>query len=370
MTRVSLKDIAAQAGVSFQTVSKVLKGKGSVSPETRAWILEVAEQLGYVPNALARSLVSQRTGTIGVVASDFSDHVLAQFVVGAELEARRQGQCVIIGSVDREGSDGERYIRLLIERRVDGILLAAPQLELNARVGELLRDQLPVVSLHHIAGAGPGVSKIGLDEPQTGLLATRHLLELGHRRIGTIIGPPGRHVTQLRLRGYQRALEEAGVAYAPDLVEEGNWQVEGGYQATQRLLERVPDITAIFVQNDTMAIGVLSALYDRRWRVPEDCAVIGCDDIAMAAYTIPPLTTMHIPFYETGEAAVRLLLSIIENQVAEPQRILLPVHLVKRASSGPHEARSIINPSYFEQEVASDNDQRQRVDESAPHLQP
>src|SRR6266480_6258373 len=153
MSHVSLKDIAAHAGVSFQTVSKVLKGKGSVAPETRALIMEAAEQLGYVPNVLARSLVNQQTATIGIVAADFSDFVLAQFVVGAEREARRLGQCAIIGSLDRDGSDCERYIRLLMERRVDGMLLAAPQLEQNERVGELLRGQLPVVSIHHVSGA-------------------------------------------------------------------------------------------------------------------------------------------------------------------------------------------------------------------------
>ena len=152
MAPVSIKDIADRTGVSFQTVSKVLQGKGSVSQETRAWIQEVAEQLGYVPNTLARSLVSQRTGTIGVVASDFSDYVLAQFVVGAEREARRQGQCVIVGSLDHEGSEGERYIRLLLERRVDGILLAAPQFEHNTQVGEMLLGKVPVVSMFHIPG--------------------------------------------------------------------------------------------------------------------------------------------------------------------------------------------------------------------------
>src|SRR5947209_14231708 len=187
MAPVSIKDIAARAGVSFQTVSKVLKGKGSVSAETRAWILEVAEQLGYVPNAVARSLVSQRTGTVGVVASDFRDYVLAQFVVGAEREARRQGQCVIVGSIDEEGIDSERYIRILMERRVDGILLAAPQLEQNLSVGEMLRGTLPVVSIHHIPGEG--IVMVGSHQSQTGFIATQHLLELGHRRIGTIVGP-------------------------------------------------------------------------------------------------------------------------------------------------------------------------------------
>src|SRR5260370_39147908 len=150
MASGSSKDIGARGGVSFQTVSKVLQGKGSVSQETRAWIHEVAEQLGYVPNALARSLVSQRTGTIGIVASDLSDYVLAQFVVGAEREARRQEQCVMVGNLSEHGDDAERYIHILLERRVDGILLAAPQLEENKCVGGLLRGRLPIVSIHRV----------------------------------------------------------------------------------------------------------------------------------------------------------------------------------------------------------------------------
>ncbi len=339
MASVSIKDIAACANVSFQTVSKVLRGEGSVSPETRAWILAIAEELGYVPNTLARSLVSQRTGTIGVVANDFSDYVLTQFVVGAEREARRQGQCAIVGSLDREGSDSQRYIRLLMERRVDGILLAAPQLERNTQVGEMLRGKLPVVSMFHIPGIS--IARVGSDHQETGFIATRHLLELGHRRIGTIIGPPERRAAQSRLRGYQQALEAAGIAYSAELVEEANWEAEGGYQATERLLERVPALTAIFAHNDFMAIGALDALHDRGLRVPEDCAVVGCDDIPIAAYTAPSLTTVHLPFYETGEAAMRLLLEIIEHKETEPQRLLLPVHLVKRASSGRHVVRPV-----------------------------
>ncbi len=331
MGSVSIKDIAAQAGVSFQTVSKVLKGKGSVSSETRARILETAQQLGYVPDAVARSLVSQRTGTIGIVASDFSDYVLAQLVVGAEREARRQGQCVIVGSIDESGSDGERYIRVLMERRVDGILLAAPQLESAAYVSEMLRDRLPVVSMHYIAG--DNIVKVGSYQSMIGFIATQHLLELGHRCIGTIVGPSSRRITRSRLRGYQRALNAMNIECTPACIEEGNWQVESGYAAAQRLLKRLPDLTAIFAQNDTMAIGVLSALHDQGRRVPEDCAVVGCDDIPLAAYTIPALTTIHLPFYENGEDAMQVLLKIIANEPTELDRISLPVHLVRRASS-------------------------------------
>ncbi|HZR40617.1 MAG TPA: LacI family DNA-binding transcriptional regulator [Ktedonobacteraceae bacterium] len=355
MTHVSLKDVAARAGVSFQTVSKVLKGKGNVSPETRTWILQVAEELGYVPNAVARSLVSQRTSTIGIVASDFNDYVLAQFVVGAEREARRQDQCVIVGSIDQEGHDSERYLRLLMERRVDGILLAAPQLELNARIGEMLQGQLPVVSFYRVPGANFPV--VGSSHSQTGYLATQHLLELGHRRIGTISGPIHRRAAQSRLHGYQRALHEAGIMYTPELVEEGNWQVEGGYEAAQRLLERVPDITAIFAQNDTMAVGVLSALHERGQRVPQDCAVVGCDDIPIATHTIPSLTTVHLPFYETGEVAMRLLLDIITQRIADPpERTLLPVYLVNRRSSGCHNNTSTLDGFSPEKEIIGGED--------------
>lgn len=339
MSSVSIKDIAARTNVSFQTVSKVLRGKGSVSSETRAWILQVAEEMGYVPNTLARSLVSQRTGTIGVVSSISSDYVLAQLVVGAEQEARHQGQCVIIGNIDEEGSDSERYLRLLLERRVDGILLAAPQFEHNFHVGGMLREKVPVVSMFHIPGFD--LAKVGSDHQETGYIATQHLLELGHRSIGTIIGSKERRVVQSRLQGYQKALAEAGVLYRADLVEEANWDAKSGYQAAQRLLERVPTLTAIFAHNDAMAIGALSALHDLELRVPEDCAVVGCDDIPIASHTIPPLTTVHLPLYETGAVAVRLLLDMIEHKETEQQRVLLPVYLVKRASSGSHVVRPL-----------------------------
>ena len=333
MTDVSLRDVASLAGVSFQTVGKVLNGKGTVSAETRERILEAAGELGYVPNALARGLVTQSTSTIGIIASDLSDYVLARFVVGAEREARRRGHGVLIGSLDEKGSDAERYLRLLLERRVDGILSVAPQLEKDSRVGELLRGSVPSVSIHHIPGGG--VPLIGSDHAQTGLLATRHLLKLGHRRIATVRGDESRRVTFSRLQGYKRALETADVAFDPDLVEAGDWEPEGGYRAAISLLNRAPDITAIFSQNDNMALGVLSALHDQGMSVPKDCAVVGCDDIPLAAHTIPPLTTVHVPFYETGETAAQLLLDMIGDAEEEPpKRTLLPVHLVRRASSG------------------------------------
>jgi LacI family transcriptional regulator len=329
---VSIKTVAALAGVSFQTASKVLNGKGSVSEQTRQRILESATWLGYVPNAVARGLVTRSTRTVGIVASDLTDYVLAQFVVGAEREARAKGHSVIIGTVDGNGSDGERYIRTLVERRVEGILLAAPELERQPRLGEILGTSAPVVSIHAVSGAR--VTLVGSNHVETGLLATRHLLSHGHRQIGTIAGQRNRRVVHSRLTGYEQALREAGLVPDPNFVEEGDWQVEGGYEATRRLLLRAPDITALFVQNDIMALGALSALHEAGRSVPGDCALVSCDDIPAACRTIPPLTTVRVPFYQTGATAMQLLLDRISEPDSEPKRVLLPVDLVIRQSCG------------------------------------
>ncbi len=329
---VSVKDVAANSGVSFQTTSKVLNGKGSVSEQTRKRILSAATDLGYVPNILARSLVTRSTQAIGLVASNFSDPNLSRFIVGAEQEARRQGHAVIIASIEPDGTGGHRAVRALIERRVDGIVLADPPAEEDARYARLMKHQIPIVSLHDVPGGG--LLTVGSNHVQSGLLATRHLTDLGHHRIGTITGPHGGRLAQSRLRGYRQALGEAGLADDLTLVEESDWQISGGFEATRRLLSRRPDLTAIFAQNDTMAIGVLSALDTLGKDVPEACAVVGCDDIEMAAYTRPPLTTVRVPFYETGEEAIRLLLRMIASGSSGVRGTLLPVQLVARASSG------------------------------------
>ena len=337
MTRASLRDVASVSGVSFQTAGKVLNGKGSVSEATRERILRAARDLNYVPNAVARGLVTRKTFTIGIVASDLADAELARFVVGAEREARSRGHAVLLGNVDSEGTDAERYLRMLLERRVDGILTAAPQMEHDERVGDLLRGPTPAVSIHRVPGRG--VSLVGSDHRQTGLLATRHLLDGGHRRVATVTGSKGRQVTAHRLEGYRKALAEKDVPFDPDLVAGGEWDADAAHGATLRLLDRAPDATAFFAQADVMALGVLSALREKGLAVPEDVAVVGCDDIPLAAHAAPPLTTVHVPFYETGKTAVRLLLDTIAGKIGEPRRVLLPVDLVVRASCGTRTAK-------------------------------
>jgi LacI family transcriptional regulator len=330
---VSIKEVAAAAGVSFQTASKVLNGGNvRVSAETAARIMAVAQELGYQPNTVARSLVQQSTATIGLITADMTDIALSQFAVAAERTARRHSHAVLVGNLAEGGEDGATVARMLIERRVDGIIAAAPQLEEDPDVADLLRRYVPAVSLHHVPGGG--VPLVGSNHRAGGQLATEHLIRLGHTSIGTVTGPFRRHVVRSRLHGYEDALRAAGIEPGEDLAAEADWTPGGAAAATRLLLQRDPAMTAIFVHSDTMAIGVLSALSAAQRRVPADVAVVSCDDMPFAEYLIPPLTSLRVPFAETGEQAVSLLLRSIAGEPVEDEPVLLPVELIVRASCG------------------------------------
>src|SRR6202167_1199104 len=326
---VSIKEVAARAGVSFQTAGKVLNGGDvRVSAETQERILAAAADLGYRPNTIARSLVQRATATIGLVASDATDVAIAQASVAAEQAARKNGHSVLVGHLAVGGEDGADIVRTLIERRVDGIIAAAPEVEEDTEVAELLRRYVPSVSLQAVPGGG--VPLVGSD----------HLLALGHTSIGTVTGLFRRRVTRSRLHGYEDALRAAGLEQGEDLVTEGDWTPQGGAAATRLLLERSPGLTAIFVHSDMMAIGGLSTLWRSGRRVPADVAVVSCDDIPFAEYLTPPLTTVRVPLAETGRQAVELLLRSIAGEPVPERTPLLPVELIVRDSCGAPQARS------------------------------
>ncbi|HEY7484557.1 MAG TPA: LacI family DNA-binding transcriptional regulator [Streptosporangiaceae bacterium] len=333
---VSIKEVAARAGVSFQTASKVLNG-GSVrvSPETAARIVAAAKTLGYRPNTIARSLVQRATGTLGLLASDATDVAISQFSVAVEQAARKRGYAVLVGHLGGDadgGQDGADIVRMLIERRVDGVIAAAPQVEDDTEVAELLRTYVPAVSLHHVPGGQ--VPVIGSTQSETGRLATEHLISHGHRVIGTVTGPFRRRVVRSRLRGYEATLRDAGLEPHEDLMVEADWTPGGGAAAARLLLERVPETTAVFVHNDAMAIGVLSAVVKAGRRVPADVAVVSCDDMPFAEHLTPGLSTVRVPLAETGERAVELLLQSIEGASVSAEPLLLPVELIIRDSCG------------------------------------
>lgn len=329
---VSLKEVAARAGVSYQTAGKVLNGGHvRVAQGTADRIKAAAHELGYSPNTVARGLRRCSTMTIGLVAGSLRDPALAEFVVGAELAARRRGQSVIVSNLTGEGAEGVDIVRSLIERRVDGIIAAAPELEENVEVGELLRRYVPVVSLHRVVGGG--VPLVGSDHREVARIAIEHLIASGRSKIGTIAGPGIRRVVQSRLRGANLAMRAAGIDADSRLTVEADWSPDGGACATEHLIEQASHFDGLFVHSDLMAIGVLHALRVAGRRVPDDVAVVSCDDMPFAAYLKPSLTTVHLPFYETGEQAVELLLRTIHGEQVERKPALLPVRLVVRRST-------------------------------------
>ena len=330
---MSLKDVASHAGVSFQTASKVLNGRrsGVVSAATRERILAVASEMDYVPNALARGLVRQSSLTIGVLAGELSDHALARFVVAAERTAAEHHNATLVVSAQSSGG-GAASVRTLQEHRVDGILVIAPCAESDRRLGELLRTGVPAVSIVRIHGGG--VPVVGSDHRVTAKLAAQHLLDLGHQRIGVVSGPRSRQVVRSRQRGFATAMKESGHRLLDGRVVESDWTYAGGHVAMHALLDADPDLTAVYVHSDVMAVGVLKALSERGLRVPDGFSIVGCDDMPFAAHVVPALTTVRVPFDETGELATSLLLDRIRGKDI-PAKQLLPVDLIVRDSTGP-----------------------------------
>jgi DNA-binding LacI/PurR family transcriptional regulator len=331
--RATIRDVAAHAGVSHQTVSRVINGNPNVAEPTRERVAASIRELGYVPSPMARGLISNRTHSLGVVADDISDQFFARMVAGAEAEARRRGYYLMIGSV--EPDDDERgYLRLMLERRVEGLILARPSAPLSSTVLEPVRDAgVPVVLVSIDSSGVPGIV-VDVDNRQGGYDATRHLIEWGHRRIATIVGPRDWPSAAARLEGYRDALREAGLAEDPTLVEYApDWGPESGRAAAARLLDRGVRFTALFAHSDLTALGAIRQLRLSGLGVPQDVSIVGFDDLPVAAFVDPPLTTVHQPMEEVGALAASLMLGqLLDGAAPAQERRLLPTSLVVRQS--------------------------------------
>jgi DNA-binding LacI/PurR family transcriptional regulator len=333
--RATIRDVAALAAVSHQTVSRVINGQTSVAEPTRRRVLDAIEQLGYVPSPMARGLISNRTHTLGMVTADVSDGFFARAVAGAEAEARRRNYYLIVGSVEESPDDqeGTGYLRLMLDRRVEGLILARPGVVVAGdQLERATRASIPLLS---IGSSQPhGFTVVDVDNRRGGLDATHHLIELGHRAIATIVGPLEWPSAAARRTGYEDALRAAGIPADPALVETApDWGLESGYAATDRLLARGRPITAIFAHSDLMAIGAIRRLRSEGLRVPDDVSVIGYDDLPVAAFVDPPLTTVHQPMREVGALAADILLDRIAGLDRDRGPHLLPASLVVRQSA-------------------------------------
>jgi len=334
--RPTIRDVAARAGVSHQTVSRVINGREEVAPDTRKRVRAAIRQLQYVPSPLARGLMGSRTHSLGMVTADVTDHFFAEAIAGAELETRKRGYYLIVASVEGEAEDDElAYLRLMLERRVEGLIVARPQVPLTLEQLSPAVQRVPLVSIG--TSEGPGFMTVDVDNRGGGFEATARLLARGHRAIATITGPSEWPSARERLDGYRSALREAS-AYDERLVEAAtDWGLESGQEALARLLSRAAGFTAVFAHSDLLALGAIRELRARGLSVPDDMSVVGYDDIPVAGFVDPPLTTVRQPMREVGALAAKLLLDHIHGDGPTPVggRIHLPTRMVERGSVSP-----------------------------------
>ena len=326
----TIADVAVKAGVSTATVSRVLAGVGRARPETRARVLDAARALDYRPSEVARSLKRRSTQTLGLIITDIENPYFPQLVRSVEDASRAAGYTVLLCNAAEDPEREASYLDLLVDRRVDGLIIAASSI--GARQGEwLTAPPIPVV-LVNTEVPDSGLPTITSDNAAGGRLATEHLLALGHRRFGYLMPPPRNVDAVPRLAGVKAALRDAGRPDDALTVVEGEALVGGGESAAIDLLERAPETTAILAYNDLMAIGALRALRHRGRRVPLDASVVGFDDVAVAAYVDPALTTVSQRTEEMGRWAVERL---VGDDEAEATTVKLPVDLQVRDSTGP-----------------------------------
>jgi len=335
---VSIRDVAAAAGVSVATVSRVLSPASPDIPmrqATRERVVRAIDELGYRPNDLARALLQQRTSTIGLVLPDISNPYYPPLVRGVEDAASAHGYRVVLCNTDGDPEKIAAYLDILVKARVDGIVVAGgglPQLPGPPLVFETYRTKLVMVGRHRLAH--PSVQ---IDNVAATRAATAYVVGLGHRGIAFLGGPASSSTARDRLLGYREARRDAGLPEAgPDTVRTGGFDERGGYHAARSLLGGEPP-TALVCVNDRTALGAYAALADAGLSIPADVSVVGFDNVPMASFVRPTLTTVAVPTYEIGQAALRLLRDALDG-TATTEPVLLPTRLVVRTSCAPPRA--------------------------------
>ncbi|HWD04665.1 MAG TPA: LacI family DNA-binding transcriptional regulator [Amycolatopsis sp.] len=330
--RPTQRDIADLAGVSITTVSHVVNGTRAVAEDTKAAVLRAIEQTGYTGDAIARSLVTGGTRSIGMAISLTANPYFAALMQAIEREASANGYTVLLADThDAVGTERD-VVRALRSRRVDG-LLVTPSPADGAVIGELVSLDVPTVLIDRLATRGD-VDQVGTENIQATSALTAHLAALGHRRIGMISGAPGLPTSDERVLGYRLGLGRSGLSWSPDLVACGNSRRDGGALALTTLLALAEPPTALVVGNDSMMVGVLHEARRRGLRIGRDLPVVVYDDVEWADLVDPPLTTMAQPIEEIGRRAVQLLLARIADPARAAETVRLPPTLHHRESCG------------------------------------
>jgi LacI family transcriptional regulator len=336
--RATIKEVARSAGVSTQTVSRVINDRPDVSPETRERIRQVIVELNFQPSALARSLVQQRSYTLGVVTAGLKYVGPSRTLNGIASKVGQLKYSLLLEEQPHfDMEDIRPLLQNLLSHHVDGIVWAVPEIGDNRRWVDVILQDVPVPVVFLTMQVRPGVTTISVDNYAAAVLATRHLLEQGCRHIGHISGPLEWWEARQRYQAWQDTLHQAGIGVKDSHWREGNWSSSSGEIAIEQLLVSYPQMDAIFASNDQMALAAMQFAMRRGIRVPEDLAVVGCDNFAESAYFSPSLTTINYSHYELGCRAVQEVVRQIEagrrKEQVEPQTILLLPDLVLRGSS-------------------------------------
>lgn len=328
--KVTIKDVAKAAGVSITTVSRIInKVEGFTNEETKNRVLKVIKELNYKPNSLARSLVTKRTNTIGLILPDITNPFFPTIAKSIEKRLNLRGYSLILCNSYDDKENEENYLRILRDKCVDGIIASSAYIDDH---NEVIEDyNLPIVFIDRKCNED---IKYGVfaENIKGAYLATEHLIKLGHRRIGCVIGENGINTTAERLDGYIQALQDNNISVDEDIIKSSQYSISGGYEAGKELLEK-SDITAIFAQDDLIACGVYKVAKEKKIRIPKDLSVVGFDDIDMVELLEPPLTTIRQNTKDMGNLAVDMLMKLLDNKELESNIVTIPTNLVLRKST-------------------------------------
>lgn len=325
----TLKDVAREAGVDRSTASRSLNGAYGVHASTREHVLAVARRLNYVPNRVARGLVTGRSHTMALVVSDIRNPFFAEVARGAEDAAYAANCDLVLCNSDLDPEKQMRYIESLLSKRVDGILMNSVANLSKAQQNQLLSSGVPIVLFNRSSGLR-NFSTVTADNIDGGKIAANYLIGLGHKIIAHLTGPRKHGNLGERTDGFVHALQERGLP-AP-LIMHGLHTFDGGYALTKKLFSTNPNISAIFAGNDFMAFGCIRAAIELGIRIPEDLSLVGFDNVEIAQIVSPPLTTIHQPKRELGKAAMELLLQTVADPNREPEQRVISVRLIERLS--------------------------------------
>ena len=338
----TIYDLARETGFSASTVSRALSGSGQIRPDTVRRIREVAGAMGYRPNHVARSLTVRRSDSIGLMLPDIANPFFPALVREIQLLAHQHGRTLLLCNTGGVPEVEIEYLEILASRRIDGVLTMGLSASTDV-VRQYLQGGMRFVALDR-ASTAPEILSVLADHRQGGLLATLHLTSMGHRRIGYVSGPLNLAVAQERLEGHRDALRLSGLSPDARWEAAGDFSEASGYEEAEKLLARAPELTALAVANDLMALGVIAALRERGREVPADVSVVGFDDIELGRYAVPTLTTVRQPLAALARAAIELLLGSPTADGAVTQPGLMPVEMVVRDSTGPppHANRRVV----------------------------